>query len=167
MQALQHPRNDPEIAVGCIELIQNIINTDPRIMTQESPENLSGMFGFTIESIKSPEVLPKRAAAKLWKDIFELSGNTHSSQQATTSEIVAHFGPSVTFALISNVCGEVDFTSLEHVVVPLRAFIRADKNARAYITSSLADQPLLQHFQQDQGVQDLMRKFIESMFRCA
>jgi hypothetical protein len=166
MQALQHPRNDPEIAVGCIELIQNFINTDPRIMTQESAENLSGMFGFTIESIKSPEVLPKRAAAKLWKDIFELSGNTHSSQQATTSEIVAHFGPAVTFALISNVCGEVDFTSLEHVVVPLRAFIRADKNARSYITSSLTEQPLLQRFQQDRGVQDMVRKFIESMFRC-
>jgi hypothetical protein len=165
MQALQHPRNDPEIAVGCIELIQSFINTDPGIMTQESSENLSGMFGFTIESIKSPEVLPKRAAAKLWKDIFELAGNTHGPHQATTSEIVAHFGPTVTFALVSNVCGEVDFTSLEHIVIPLRALIRADKNARASITSSLAEQPLLQQFQQDQGVQDMVRKFIESMIR--
>jgi hypothetical protein len=165
MQALQHPRNDPEIAVGCIELIQNFINTNPRIMTQESPDNLSGMFGFTIESIKSPEVLPKRAAAKLWKDIFELAGNTHSPHQATIQEIVVHFGPAVTFALISNVCGEVDFTSLEHIVVPLRALIRADKNARTYITNSLAEQPLLQRFQQDQGVQDMARKLIESMTR--
>jgi hypothetical protein len=165
MRALQHPRNDPEIAVGCIELVQNFINTDPRIMTQESPENLSGMFGFTVESIKSPEVLPKRAAAKLWKDIFELAGNTHSPHQATTQEIVAHFGPTVTLALMANVCGEVDFTSLEHIVAPLRALIRADKNSRAYITNALAEQPLLQRFQQDQGVQDMVRKLIESMTR--
>ncbi|KAL6164616.1 member of the karyopherin-beta [Exserohilum turcicum] len=167
MQALQHPRNDPEIAVGCIELIQNFINADPRIMTQESPGNLSGMFGFTVESIKSPEVLPKRAAAKLWKDIFELAGNTHSPHHVTTQEIVAHFGPSVCLALISNVCGEVDFTSLEHIVAPLRALMRADKNARAYITNSLAEQPLLQRFQEDQGVQDMVRKLIESMSRNA
>ncbi|KAI4654642.1 uncharacterized protein J4E79_008516 [Alternaria viburni] len=167
MRALQHPRNDPEIAVGCIELVQNFINTDPRIMTQESPENLSGMFGFTVESIKSPEVLPKRAAAKLWKDIFELAGNTNSPHQATTQEIVAHFGPTVTLALMANVCGEVDFTSLEHIIAPLRALIRADKNSRAYITNALAEQPLLQRFQQDQGVQDMVRKLIESMTRNA
>ncbi|KAF1839035.1 hypothetical protein BDW02DRAFT_564370 [Decorospora gaudefroyi] len=167
MQALQHPRNDPEIAVGCIELIQDLINADPRIMTQESPDNLSGMFGFTVESIKSPEVLPKRAAAKFWKNVFELAGNSHSPHQATIQEIVAHFGPAVAFALVSNVCGEVDFTSLEHIVSPLRAMLRADKNSRAYLTNSLAEQPLLQRFQQDEGVQDMVRKLIESMFRNA
>lgn len=166
MQALQHPRNDPEISVGCIELIQSFINTDPRILTQESPEHLSGMFGFTVESIKSPEVLPKRAAAKLWKDIFELAGNTHSQHQTTAQEIVNHFGPAVTFALISNVCGEVDYTSLEHVMAPLRAVIKTNRNAKTYITNSLAEQPLLQRFQQDQAVQDIVRKFIESMTRC-
>ncbi|KAH7348156.1 armadillo-type protein [Pyrenochaeta sp. MPI-SDFR-AT-0127] len=167
MHALQHPRNDPEIAVGCIELIQNFINTNPRILTQESPEDLSGMFGFTVESIKSPEVLPKRAAAKLWKDIFEIAGNTHSQHQSTAQDIVNHFGPAVAFSLISNICGEVDYTSLEHIVVPLRALIKADKNARSYIATSLGEQPLLQHFQQDPGVQDMVRKFIESMTRSA
>ncbi|KAF1947052.1 hypothetical protein EJ02DRAFT_334677 [Clathrospora elynae] len=167
MQALQHPRNDPEISVGCIELIQNFININPTILTQETPDNLSGMFGFTVESIKSPEVLPKRAAAKLWKDIFELSGNTQNQYQATIQQIVAHFGPAVTFALVTNVCGEVDFTSLEHIVAPLRALIRADKNARTYITNSLAEQPLLQHLQQDQNVQEMVRKLIESMIRNA
>ncbi len=167
MQALQHPRNDPEISVGCIELMQSFITADPRILMQESPENLSGMFGFTVESIKSPEVLPKRAAAKLWKDIFEISGSSSNQHQAAVQEIVAHFGPAVTFSLISNICGEVDYTSLEHIVVPLRTLIRSDKNSRNYITSSLAEQPLLQHFQQDAGVQDLVRKFIESMTRYA
>lgn len=167
MQALQHPRTDPEVSVGCIELIQSFINTDPRILVQESPENLSGMFGFTVESIKSPEVLPKRAAARLWKDIFEQAGNTHNPHQATAQDIVNHFGPSVVFALISNVCGEVDYTSLEHIVAPLRAIIKADKNAKTYLTNSLSKQPLLQRFQQDQGAQDLVRKFVEGMTRNA
>ncbi|RMZ73248.1 importin 13 [Pyrenophora seminiperda CCB06] len=167
MQALQHPRNDPEIAVGCIELMQNFINADPRVIIQESPEQISGMFGFTVESIKSPEVLPKRAAAKLWKDIFEMAANTQSPHQAPIREIVAHFGSQVTDALVSNICGEVDFTSLEHIVVPLRALIRADKNARSYITNALARQPLLQRFQGDQSVQDMVRKLIESMVRNA
>ena len=165
MRALQHPRNDPEISVGCIELIQSFIGTNPQSLTQESPDTLSGMFGFTVESIRSPEVLPKRAAAKLWKDIFELAGNTHSQHQATAQDIVNHFGPAVTLALISNVCGEVDYTSLEHIVAPLRAVIKSDKHAKTYITNSLAEQPLLQRFQQDQGVQDIVRKFIESMTR--
>jgi len=111
--------------------------------------------------------LPKRAAAKLWKDIFEMAANTHSPYQATIQEIVAHFGSPVTAALISNICGEVDFTSLEHIVVPLRALIRAEKNARAYITNALEGQPLLQRFQGDQGVQDMVRKLIESMTRNA
>lgn len=165
MQALQHPRNDPEISVGCIELIQNFFNTNPTILTQESPEHLSGMFSFTIESIQSPEVLPKRAAAKLWKDIFELAGNTHSQHQNTAQEIVSHFGAAVTSALVTNICGEVDYTSLEHVVAPLRALIKSDRNARTYISSSLTEQPLLQRFQQDPNVQDMVRKFIESLAR--
>ncbi|KAF1850945.1 ARM repeat-containing protein [Cucurbitaria berberidis CBS 394.84] len=167
MRALQHPRNDPEISVGCIELIQGLFNTNPRTLTQESPENLAGMFGFTVESISSPEVLPKRAAAKLWKDIFELAGTTHSQHQATAQDVVNHFGPAVTLALISNICGEVDYTSLDNIVAPLRAVIKADKHAKQYIISSLAGQPLLQRFQQDQGVQDMVRKFIESMMRNA
>lgn len=165
MQALQHPRNDPEIAVGCLELVQNFINSNPSILIQQHPDILAGMFGFTIESVKSPEVLPKRAASKLWKDVFELASNTHSPNQGTAQDIINHFGPSITFALISNVCGEVDQTSLDHIVVPLRALIKSDKNARAYITSSLSQQPLLQRYQQDPGVQDLVRKFIESVTR--
>ncbi|KAF1915474.1 armadillo-type protein [Ampelomyces quisqualis] len=167
MQALQHPRNDPEISVGCLELVQNFINSNPQILIQQHPDFLAGMFGFTIESVKSPEVLPKRAAAKLWKDIFELASNTHVQHQGTAQDIINHFGPAITFALISNVCGQVDQTSLEHVVVPLRALIKSDKNARAYITSSLAEQPLLQQYQQDAGAQDLVRKFIESLTRNA
>ncbi|KAH8733137.1 armadillo-type protein [Phaeosphaeriaceae sp. PMI808] len=167
MQALEHPRNDPEISVGCLELVQTFINSNPQILTQQQPEILAGMFGFTIESAKSPEVLPKRAAAKLWKDIFELAGNTHSQHQGTAQDILNHFGPSVTFALISNVCGEVDISSLEHIVAPLRALIKSDKNARTYITNSLAEQPLLQRYQQDPRVQDLIRKFIESSTRNA
>lgn len=165
MQALQHPSNDPEISVGCIELIQNFMTSNPHILTQENPASLAGMFGFTIESVKSPEVLPKRAAAKLWKDIFELAGNTHSPHQSTAQDIITHFGPAITSALIANVCGEVDYTSLEHVVVPLRAMVKSDKNSRTYITNSLTEQPLLQLYQQDPAVQDLIRKFIESLSR--
>jgi hypothetical protein len=165
MQALQHPRNDPEIAVGCLELVQTFINSNPAILTQQHPDILSGIFGFTIESVKSPEVLPKRAAAKLWKDVFELASNTHSPHQGTAQDIINHFGPSITFVLISNICGEVDQTSLEHVVVPLRALVKSDKNARTYITNSLVEQPLLQRYQQDTEVQSLVRKFIESMTR--
>lgn len=165
MQALQHPRNDPEISVGCIELIQHFFNTNPKILTQVSPAHLSGMFGFTVESIQSPEVLPKRAAAKLWKDVFELASNTHNQQQITAQDIVNHFGPAVTLALVTNICGEVDYTSLEHIVAPLRAMIKSDKNARTYISSALAEQPLLLRFQQDPAVQDMVRKFIESLAR--
>jgi hypothetical protein len=148
-------------------LIQQFVNTDLRLITQEHPDTLQGMFGFCIESIKSPEVLPKRASAKLWKDIFESTGNSHGQHQGTSQEIVNHFGYAVTYALITNICGEVDYTSLEHIVAPLRAIIRSDKNARAYITSSLTEQPLLQRFQQDSGVQELVRKFIESSIRYA
>lgn len=165
MQALQHPRNDPEIAVGCIELIQQFVNTDLRLLTQEQPDVLQGMFAFCVESIKSPEVLPKRASAKLWKDIFESTGNSHGQHQGTSQDIVNHFGHAVTHALITNICGEVDFTSLEHIVAPLRALIRSDKNARTYITTSLAEQPLLQRYQQDPGVQEMVRKFIEGSMR--
>ncbi|KAL6704582.1 member of the karyopherin-beta [Coniothyrium glycines] len=167
MRALQHPSNDPEISVGCIELMQNFININPRILTREDPRDLTGMFGFTVESITSPEVLPKRAAAKLWKDIFELAGNTQSQHQSTAQEIVGHFGPAVTLSLITNVCGEVDATSLDNIGAPLRALLKADKNAKTYISNSLAQQPLLYRFQQDPGVQDLVRKFIEGMTRNA
>ncbi|KAL5121783.1 member of the karyopherin-beta [Pleosporales sp. CAS-2024a] len=165
MQALENPRNDPETSVGCLELLQNFINLNPQFLVQQQPNVLSGMFGFTIESIASPEVLPKRAAAKLWKDVFELASNTHSQHQGTAQDIVNHFGQAITFSLITNVCGEVDQTSLEHIIVPLRSMIKSDKNARSYITNSLQEQPLLQRFQQDSNVQDLVRRFIESMIR--
>ncbi|KAF2868410.1 armadillo-type protein [Massariosphaeria phaeospora] len=167
MQALQDPRNDPEVSVGCIELIQKFINTDARILTSEHPDILKGVFDFSIECIKSPEVLPKRAAAQLWRDIFELSGSTRSHHRTTCQEIVNHFGAAVTFALVYNVCGEVDYTSLEHVLIPLRKLITFDRNARTYITSALAAQPLIQQANADPAIQDFVRKFIESLMRNA
>ena len=165
LQALQHPRNDPEISVGCVELIQKFVNTSPQMFTREQPEVLKGMFDFSIECLKSPEVLPKRASAQLWKDIFELAGNTKNLHQSTGQDIVNHFGPAVTFALLFNVCGEVDYTSLEHIVVPLRKFITADRNARTYITNALAEQPLIARVKEDPNTEVIVRKFIEGMIR--
>lgn len=165
LQALQHPRNDPEISVGCIELIQKFVNTNPQIFTTEQPEVLKGIFDFSIECIKSPEVLPKRASAQLWKDIFELAGNTKSQHQATGQDIVNHYGPAVTYALIFNVCGEVDYTSLEHIVAPLRKFITSDRNARTYITNVLAEQPLIARVKDDPATEGIVKKFIEGMIR--
>jgi len=68
---------------------------------------------------------------------------------------------------MTNICGEVDFTSLEFIVAPLRAMVKSDKNARTYISNSISGQPLLHRFQQDQAVQDMVRKFIESLSRNA
>jgi hypothetical protein len=166
MQALQNPRNDPEVSVGCIELIQKFVNTNAHIFTTEHPDVLKAMFDFSIECIKSPEVLPKRAAAQLWKDIFELSGNPRRQYQSTGQDIVNHFGAEVTFALIFNVCGEVDQTSLEHILGPLRRLILSDRNARTYISNALAVNPLILRVKEDPATQDVMRKFIESAMRC-
>ncbi|KAF2263831.1 ARM repeat-containing protein [Lojkania enalia] len=167
MQAMENPRNDPEVAVGCIELIQKFINTNAQILTAERPEILSGMFDFSVECIKSPEVLPKRAAAQLWKDIFELTGKTTNQDRSTGQEIVNHFGQAVTFALMYNLCGEVDGTSLDHIVVPLRKLILSDRNARFYITNALAEQPLILRIKEDAATEGIVRKFIEGLVRNA
>lgn len=167
LQALQHPRNDPEISVGCIELIQKFINTNAQIFTSEHPEVVKGMFDFSIECIQSPEVLPKRAAAQLWKDIFELSGNTKNQNQSTGQDIVNHFGQAVTSALIFNICGEVDATSLEHIVTPLRKLATSDRNAKTYVTNALTGQPLIVRVKDDPATEGIVRKFIESFFRNA
>ncbi|KAF2106783.1 armadillo-type protein [Lophiotrema nucula] len=167
LQALQHPRNDPEVSVGCIELIQKFITTNAQILTAEDPEILKGVFDFSIECLKSPEVLPKRAAAQLWKEIFELTGKTTNKDQSTGQDIVNHFGAAVTFALIYNVCGEVDQSSLEHIVIPLRKLIQSDRNARTYITNALAEQPLILRIKEDLATEGILRKFIESLIRNA
>lgn len=165
MQALQHPRNEPEVSVGCIELIQSFIKQNASILKNEHPDVLKGTFDFSVECIKSPEVLPKRAAASLWKDIFEKTGSTGRPDQATCQDIADHFGQAVTSALISNVCGEVDATSLEHVSAPLRKLIQFDRHARAYITAAMAEQPLFLRAQSISATQDMVRKFIESAIR--
>lgn len=165
MQALQHPRNDPEVSVGCIELIQKFITQNASILKNEHPDILKGMFDFSVECIKSPEVLPKRASAALWKEIFEKTGSTGHKDQATCQDIVNHFGQAVTFALMSNICGEVDYTSLEHIQAPLRKLIQFDRHAKTYITAALAENPLLQRVQGDPATQDMVRKFIESVMR--
>ncbi|KAF2272321.1 ARM repeat-containing protein [Westerdykella ornata] len=167
LQVLQHPRNDPEISVGCIELIQKFVNTSPQIFAAEPPKVLKGMFDFAIECIMSPEVLPKRAASQLWKDVFDLSANTKSPYQSTGQDIVDHFGSSVVSALVYNLCGEVDFTSLEYIVVPLRKCINSNRHARAYITQALAEQPLILRAKDDPNLEGTMRKFIEGMMRNA
>ncbi|KAF2184720.1 ARM repeat-containing protein [Zopfia rhizophila CBS 207.26] len=167
MQELQHPRNDPEVSVGCIEVIQKFINTNASILTSQTADVLKGMFDFSIECLKSPEVLPKRAAAQLWKDIFELSGNVKSGDRATGQDIVEHFGPAVTWALLWNVCGEVDGTSLEHINLPLRKMILSDKNARLNITNALAEQPLIMKVKEDPATEGILRKFVESLMRNA
>jgi hypothetical protein len=165
MQALQHPRNDPEVSVGCIELIQSFFKQNATILKSEHPDVLKGTFDFSVECIKSPEVLPKRASASLWKDIFEKTGSTGSVDQATCQDIVNHFGQAVSFALMANVCGEVDYTSLEHILAPLRKLIQYDRQARAYITAALTEQPLIQRMQGDPATADMVRKVIESMMR--
>ncbi|KAF2715077.1 ARM repeat-containing protein [Pleomassaria siparia CBS 279.74] len=167
MQALQNPRNDPEVSVGCIELIQKFVNANAHIFTTEHPDVLKAMFDFSIECLKSPEVLPKRASAQLWKDIFELSGDTRNQHQATSQDIVNHFGAQVTFALMFNVCGEVDQTSLDHILVPLRKLILSNRNARTYISNALAVQPLILRVKDDPATQDIVRKFVESAMRNA
>lgn len=165
MQALQHPRNDPEISVGCIELIQSFVKQNASILKNEHPDVLKGTFDFSVECIKSPEVLPKRASASLWRDIIERIASSGSPDQAMCQEIVDHFGQSVTFALISNICGEVDATSLEHIVIPLRKLIQNDRHSKAYVSSALSEQPLLQRAQGEKTVQDMVRKFTESLMR--
>ncbi|ORY16085.1 armadillo-type protein [Clohesyomyces aquaticus] len=167
MQGLQHPSNDPEISVGCIEVIQKFISTNAAILVTVPAEVLKGMFDFSVECIRSPEVLPKRAAASLWKDIFELSGSTKNQHQPTGQEITIHFGPAVTSALIFNVCGEVDGSSLDQIVVPLRKIIQSDRNAKTYITNSLAEQPLIIRIKDDPATQDIIRKFVEGLVRNA
>ena len=167
MQALQNPRNDPEVSVGCIELIQKFVNSNAQIFTTEHPDVLKAMFDFSIECLKSPEVLPKRSSAQLWKDIFDLSGNTKSPHQGTGQDIVNHFGAEVTFAMIFNICGEVDQTGLDHFLAPLRKLIQSDRNARTYISNALAVQPLLLRVKDDPATQDMVRKFIESVMRYA
>jgi hypothetical protein len=165
LQSLQHPRNEPEISVACVELMQKFINTNAEIFATEQPQVLKGMFGFSIECLRSPEVLPKRAAAQLWRDIFELSGSTKSENQSTGRDIVNHFGPAVTSALIFNICGEVDGSNLEHIVAPLRKYINSDRNARTNITNALAEQPLFASAKDDPALQGTLRTFIESMMR--
>jgi hypothetical protein len=165
MQALQHPRTDPEVSVGCIELVQNFIKQNATILKNEHPDVLKGTFDFSIECIKSPEVLPKRASAALWKDIFEKTGATGSPDQSTCQDITSHFGRAVTFALMANVCGEVDYTSLEHILTPLRKLIQFNRQAREYLTSALTEQPLIQRIQGEPGTEDMVRKVIESMMR--
>ncbi|KAF2637658.1 ARM repeat-containing protein [Massarina eburnea CBS 473.64] len=167
MQALQHPRNDPEISVGCVELIQSFLKQNATILMNEHPDVLKGTFDFSIECIKSPEVLPKRAAASLWKDIFEKTSSTGSQDQATCQDIVDHFGQAVAFALVSNICGEVDASSLDNILAPLRKLILNQRLSRQYITNALAEMPILQGVQGDQGWQDAIRKFIESAMRNA
>ncbi|KAF1971854.1 ARM repeat-containing protein [Bimuria novae-zelandiae CBS 107.79] len=167
MQALQHPRNEPEVSVGCIELIQSFIKHHASILKSEHPDVLKGTFDFSIECIKSPEVLPKRAAAALWRDIIEKITSTGTPDQAMCQEIVDHFGQVVTAALIANICGEVDASSLEHVAIPLRKLIQNDRHSKAYVSSALAEQPLLQRVQGEQAVQDMVQKFTESLMRNA
>ncbi|KAF2731242.1 ARM repeat-containing protein [Polyplosphaeria fusca] len=167
MQALQHPRTDPEIALGCIEVIQKFINTDAQILTSQQPDVLKGMFDFSVECIKSPEVLPKRASAQLWKDIFELTSKTTSDDQSTGQEIVNHFGQAVSNALIDNVCGEVDPSSLEHIIIPLRKLLLSDRNAKTYITNALGQNALLLRVKDDPNVGEIVRKFIEGLTRNA
>ncbi|KAL5434330.1 hypothetical protein PMIN06_011416 [Paraphaeosphaeria minitans] len=167
MQALQHPRNEPEVSVGCIELIQSFIKQNASILKHEHPDVLKGTFDFSVECIKSPEVLPKRAAASLWRDIIEKTASSGSPDQAMCQEIVGHFGQAVTSALIANISGEVDASSLEHIVIPLRKLIQNDRHSKAYISSALSEQPLLQRVQGEEAVQDMIRKFIESLMRNA
>ncbi|KAF2678963.1 hypothetical protein K458DRAFT_315514 [Lentithecium fluviatile CBS 122367] len=167
MQALQHPRNDPEVSVGCIELIQSFVKQNASILKIEHPAILKGTFDFSVECIQSPEVLPKRASASLWKDIFEKTAATGSLDQATCQDIVDHFGQAVTFALMANVCGQVDQTSLEHILAPLRKLIQSNRNARTYITTAVTEQPLIQRVQADPATPQMVQKVIESMMRNA
>ncbi|KAF2474327.1 ARM repeat-containing protein [Lindgomyces ingoldianus] len=167
MQSLQHPSNDPEISVGCTEVIQKFISTNAAILSTVPAGVLKGMFDFSIECIKSPEVLPKRAAASLWKDIFELSGNTKNAHQTTGQDIVNHFGQAVTSALIFNVCGEVDGSSLDQIIAPLRKIIQSDRNARTYITNAIAEQPLIIRVKEDPTTQEMVRKYVEGLMRNA
>lgn len=167
MQQLGHPSTDPDVSVGCIEVIQRIINTNAGILKNESPEVLQSMFNFSVECVKCPDVLPKRAASQLWNDIFALSSDTRHPQRATAQDIVNYFAPSITLALIFNICGEVDASSLDYITPPLRKMIQSERNARAYITAALQEQRLFARHAADQSMESLKRVFVEGVIRNA
>jgi hypothetical protein len=170
LASLQHPRTDPEIAVGCIELIQKFMLTNPLIFSSQTPDILSATFNFTIEALKSPEVLPKRAAAHLWKDIFELCDATRQDKaQATCADIVGFFGKEVVAAVVWNLCGEVDQSSLEHISAPLRKCVSARTESKMWITEQLNGNLLIARAKEMVGeeVEGWVRKFVEGLVRNA
>jgi len=164
-QQLGHPSTDPEVSVGCIEVIQRIINTNAEILNGESSDVLQAMFQFSIECVLSPDVLPKRAAAQLWNDIFALALDMRHPQQSIAQDIVNHFGPAVTGALIFNICGEADTSSLDYVTPPLRKMIQSQPRARIQITEALASIPMLVQAPEHFEVEKLTRMFTEGLVR--
>ncbi|KAF2490397.1 ARM repeat-containing protein [Lophium mytilinum] len=167
MQQLGHPSTDPEVSVGCIEVVQRIINTNADILNGESSEILQAMFQFSIECVLSPDVLPKRAAAELWNDIFALALDMRHPQQSIAQQIVSHFGRPVTRALVFNVCGEADTSSLDYIMPPLRKMIQSQPWARTEITEALSKLPLFARAPEHFEVQKIMRMFTEGLMRNA
>lgn len=165
MQQLGHPSVDPDVSVGCIEVVQRIINTNAGILKNESPGVLQSMFNFSVECVKCADVLPKRAASQLWNDIFALSSDTRHPERATAQDIVNHFAPSITLALIFNICGEVDASSLDYITPPLRKMIQSERNSRAYITAALQEQRLFMRITADPSTESLKRTFVEGAIR--
>ncbi|OCK81775.1 hypothetical protein K432DRAFT_7196 [Lepidopterella palustris CBS 459.81] len=166
MRQLGHPRADPDISVGLIEVLQRIINNNVIVLQQEPEETLSGLFAFSIECIKGPDVLPKRAGCELWSDIFAIASNAHHPQHNTAREIVDRYAKVVTFVLIFNICGEVDASSLEYVSSSLRKMVQAERNARHYIVHAVENQPLfIEQAHKDSKIDALIRTFTEGVMR--
>ena len=77
IQSLGNPRNDPEIAQACIDVLARFM---PRyinvLLSQEGPV-LETILMFVVYAVRIPEPLPKKAACKFWVSQlpFSLSQN--------------------------------------------------------------------------------------------
>lgn len=165
MHELSDPREDPEIAQACVEVLTRYMPRYTSVLVNfQSPAALEVALNFTIMCIKAPEPLPKRAAATFWvgKPSLFLISPIQESQPVSNSlanflkqgtllhltsqpqplqqqldSIILHFGQALTTTLIAQIGGTAMRSDVEMLADPIKKLYTRHPRVKTWFENAL------------------------------
>ena len=136
--------SDPDFANGSLELLESTMLRYGGLLLGLDPSNLSTIFEFAMFSLKTPDILPRRAATKFWAIAFDLSGyNSRLGPDVSSGwdQVLLPVMPHFASIIIQLVAGECSRSEIEAVSLPLKRFIEKQPNPARNLLKTLIDDP--------------------------
>ncbi|KAL8794878.1 MAG: hypothetical protein Q9195_002590 [Heterodermia aff. obscurata] len=131
------PIIDPEVIASCINLAEKMIPHHLRsFFGPESLSILPEFFILSLESLVTPEIMPKRAAGSFWAAFVQRHELANDVGEKVYIAMQV-YGPQLCHILIRNISGEAERSELDMLSLPLKKLVFAEPRAKVWLSDAL------------------------------